>query len=88
MQAMLTSALSLAMLATQSLGAQQTPDPATPLSPTTFAAWRDHIAPTEAEQRWQQIAWHDSLSSGVAAAAEQQRPMLLWLMNGHPLGCT
>jgi hypothetical protein len=54
----------------------------------TFTAWRDHIAPLDAEVRWQKIDWHDSLSAGVRAANKQNRPMLLWLMNGHPLGCT
>lgn len=58
------------------------------VSDTTFAAWRDHIAPRKDEDRWLQIDWHDSVSAGVNAAAKQQRPMLLWLMNGHPLGCT
>tara|TARA_R110002072_G_scaffold139249_3_gene282767 strand:- start:50761 stop:51081 length:321 start_codon:yes stop_codon:yes gene_type:complete len=61
---------------------------ATPLDATSFAAWRDHIAPLAEENRWLQIDWQDSIAAGMQAASKQQRPMLLWLMNGHPLGCT
>ncbi|MFT4513711.1 MAG: hypothetical protein ACI89X_001917 [Planctomycetota bacterium] len=67
---------------------QEAPRAPAQVSAPTFAAWRDHIAPLPAEDRWLQIDWHDSVSAGVQAATEQQRPMLLWLMNGHPLGCT
>ena len=53
-----------------------------------LAAWRDYIAPRAAETRWQEIDWQGSISTGIQAAIETKRPMLLWLMNGHPLGCT
>ncbi|MCR9244868.1 MAG: hypothetical protein NXI31_07540 [bacterium] len=66
------------------LGATLTPQPPQAL----VDAWRDHIAPHEDESRWQQIDWHADLGTGVRTAAEQQKPVLLWLMNGHPLGCT
>lgn len=81
---MFAFALSLAAAAVP----QDAPQVAPQLSATTFAAWRDHIAPVQDEDRWLQIDWHDSVSAGVQAAAKQQRPLLLWLMNGHPLGCT
>ena len=67
---------------------QGAPPPPAPVNKITHAAWRDHIAPLADEDRWLQIDWHDSISTGIQAATEQQRPMLLWLMNGHPLGCT
>ena len=81
---MLTFVLSMASTALP----QGTPPSLTPVDAATHAAWRDHIAPRAAENRWLQIDWHDSISTGIQAATEQQRPMLLWLMNGHPLGCT
>lgn len=65
-----------------SLLPQQAPDQ------NTFAAWRDHLAPAAIEDRWQQIPWQPSISQGLRQAAATNRPMLLWLMNGHPLGCT
>jgi len=65
-----------------SLLPQQAPDQ------DTFTAWRDHLAPAATEDRWQQIPWQPSISQGIQQAAATNRPMLLWLMNGHPLGCT
>jgi hypothetical protein len=50
--------------------------------------WRDHIAPAAAESRWQQIGWRATVADGLQEAAAADRPLLLWLMNGHPLGCT
>jgi hypothetical protein len=53
-----------------------------------FAAWRQHILPSESELRWRKIAWLPTFSDGLVAADAQQMPLLLWVMNGHPLGCT
>jgi hypothetical protein len=92
---MLALALSLAAAATPPAGPslpvtlpQDVAGTQTQVSASTFAAWRDHIVPHADEDRWLQIEWHDSTSAGFKAATEQNRPMLLWLMNGHPLGCT
>ena len=67
---------------------QDLPGTQSQASAPTFTAWREHIAPHADEDRWLEIDWHDSTSAGVKAATKQNRPMLLWLMNGHPLGCT
>lgn len=53
-----------------------------------FAAWRDHLAPQPSELAWESLPWLTSYADGVLAAQEQRRPLLLWVMNGHPLGCT
>jgi hypothetical protein len=53
----------------------------------TFDQWKSVILPG-AEERWLTIPWHTSLHQGLKVSGEQGRPMLLWLMNGHPLGCT
>ena len=58
------------------------------LTEQTFAAWRDHISPTAAELRWTQIPWLTTFGDGIAQADSQDKPLLLWVMNGHPLGCT
>ena len=57
-------------------------------APADLDAWRDHLAPSEQEERWRSIPWAATLGDGLAAAARTERPLLLWLMNGHPLGCT
>lgn len=50
--------------------------------------WRTHVVPTEAETRYAGIDWIPSFSEGLVAASRRGRPLLLWAMNGHPLGCT
>lgn len=52
------------------------------------ARWRDHVLPTPDETGWERIPWIPSFAGGVLAAQEAQKPLLLWVMNGHPLGCT
>ncbi len=50
--------------------------------------WREHVRPSADELRYAQIDWAPSFVEGVRRAAADGRPLLLWLMNGHPLGCT
>ena len=58
------------------------------LTDQNFELWRQHLSPTRDELRWQEIAWLPTFSEGVLQAHTQQKPLLLWAMNGHPLGCT
>ena len=53
-----------------------------------YADWTSAILPSAAERTWMQIPWIPAYADGVAVAAEQDRPPLVWVMNGHPLGCT
>src|SRR5262245_6521677 len=52
---------------------------------TGLDAWRDHLRPCEAERAWERIGWHASFADGLRAANAERRPLLLWIMNGHPL---
>jgi len=54
----------------------------------TVDLWRDHILAPEAELAWEKIQWHPSFLTGLREAARLEKPLLLWVMNGHPLGCT
>lgn len=58
------------------------------LTATNMQAWKRHILPTEEELAWMKIPWLPDLQSGIDAAAKAGKPVLLWTMNGHPLGCT
>jgi len=40
----------------------------------------------ESPHAWQTMGWHADLASGVAEARRTGRPVLLWIMNGHPAG--
>jgi len=56
--------------------------------PFDFDAWREHLRPGADELSWEAIPWKASLAEGVGVAAAVEKPLLLWVMNGHPLGCT
>lgn len=58
------------------------------LNKSNYTAWRDHIAPQDAELKWQQIPWLTTFKDGTLAANQANKPLLFWTMNGHPLGCT
>lgn len=60
---------------------------ATELSFDSFDSLLAQIQPTEAEQGWQGIAWRLSLAAAVVESQAVDKPILLWAMNGHPLGC-
>ena len=46
------------------------------------------VLPSPQEDAWLQIGWHTNLMQARALAQNEQRPLFLWVMNGHPLGCT
>jgi len=46
------------------------------------------IAPSEGEQAWLSIPWETDLDSARSKAAREGKPVFLWEMDGHPLGCT
>jgi hypothetical protein len=61
---------------------------AEPVPPTRFAQLHALIKPSPAEQTWEQIPWLTSLWEARQRAAAEGKPILLWEMDGHPLGCT
>lgn len=40
------------------------------------------------EEAWRTIPWQTSLIGAQATAAREQKPLFIWAMDGHPLGCT
>ena len=58
------------------------------LDAESFEAWRAHVWPSAEELLWEEIPWIPSFRDGLATAAAEQKPLLTWVMNGHPLGCT
>ncbi len=51
-------------------------------------AWIEFIRPAEHERAWEKIGWRNAFWPAVEEARRLGRPILLWTMNGHPLGCT
>lgn len=37
---------------------------------------------------WRTVLWKTSVLSAQQIAAEQKKPIFIWAMDGHPLGCT
>jgi hypothetical protein len=62
--------------------------PAEPIPAEKFDKLQALIKPGQGEDRWAAIPWQTSLWEARKLAAEQGKPILLWEMDGHPLGCT
>lgn len=53
-----------------------------------FAQWFQFLVPKPQEMVWKQIPWRTSLWRATVEAQRVDRPVMLFLMNGHPLGTT
>ena len=40
------------------------------------------------DDAWRTIPWRISLLDAQRAAAQEGKPIFIWAMDGHPLGCT
>ncbi len=58
------------------------------LDDATFATWRDRIRIRDSELAWERLPWYVTYQEGLEQAGAEGKPLLLWVMNGHPLGCT
>src|SRR5436305_8424790 len=58
------------------------------LDDQSFERWRDYVRPQAKEECYLEIPWRESFYIAINEARETDRPILLWVMNGHPLGCT
>ena len=57
------------------------------LTLTEFESLHQQLQPTGKEQ-WRSIPWKTSMLDAQAEAAREQKPIFIWAMDGHPLGCT
>jgi len=46
------------------------------------------VLPIEKEETWLQIPWRTDIQQARFEAQESDKPIFLWMMNGHPLGST
>jgi hypothetical protein len=53
-----------------------------------YRQWLTFIQPDAKEQAYKEIDWRNKFWDAVQEAKGLGRPILLWTMNGHPLGCT
>lgn len=67
----------------------QTEAPEVPaLTAKNFDSIVEYVVPDADELKWRSIPWRQTLLEGLRAGAEERKPVLLWAMNGHPLGTT
>jgi len=78
----------LLMAASIIRGAYQKTPLQLPQMSAEYAKRRDQILPSPSEQSYRTIAWRASVLHGIVDGQKQDRPIMIVLMNGHPLGCT
>jgi hypothetical protein len=61
---------------------------ADPIPPDQFQALHTLIKDNAGKEKWAQIPWMTNLWEARKKAASEGKPILLWEMDGHPLGCT
>ncbi|MCI0704065.1 MAG: hypothetical protein L0241_23650 [Planctomycetia bacterium] len=63
------------------------PSAAAPLTAEDATKLRAVIRPLDGEDPFDTIPWETSLWEARKKAAAAGKPILLWEMDGHPLGC-
>ena len=61
--------------------------PAEELTEAEFQRLHEMLRPAD-DEPWLTIPWKVALLDAQRAAAQQERPIFIWAMDGHPLGCT
>lgn len=58
------------------------------ISPAHFKTLHAKMAPSGEGERWATIPWQVDLAAARQKAAQEGKPLFMWVMDGHPLGCT
>lgn len=58
-----------------------------PIAPPELEKLLKDLVPLGSEP-WETIPWRTDLLAARAESIATSRPLFLWAMNGHPLGCT
>ncbi len=69
------------------LGAAAVASAAEPVGADQFDKLFAVIKPKTKTEKWAQIPWMTDLWEARKRAAAEGKPILLWEMDGHPLGC-
>lgn len=57
------------------------------LTTAEFDTLHQQLQPS-GEEVWRSIPWKISMLDAQAAAVREKKPIFIWAMDGHPLGCT
>lgn len=80
-------AIALLSFASSFAAQSEAPSSLTP-DAKNLEAWANFIRPNDDELSYEKIGWRSSFWPAIEEARRLGRPVLLWTMNGHPLGCT
>lgn len=58
----------------------------TELTQETFDTLFGACRPRASEERWTEVPWIGELWEGRQQAAQLNKPLFVWAMNGHPFG--
>jgi len=57
------------------------------LTEVEYSSTLKAVRPAPGEDKFDQVPWLTSLWEARKQAAKEGKPILLWEMDGHPLGC-
>lgn len=60
---------------------------AEPLTDAKFRELLEQLQPAS-DEPWRTIPWKIALLDAQRYAAKENKPIFIWAMDGHPLGCT
>jgi len=74
------AAFCFATIATRSYGQE--------ITPSEFSQLKQQLIAESSTGLWRSIDWKISLLEAQHIAVKEQKPIFIWAMDGHPLGCT
>ena len=60
----------------------------TTLTEKTYPAILKTLQKPPVETHWNEIPWRPNFTEAIGDARREDKPILLWIMNGHPCGMT
>ena len=60
----------------------------TELTERTYLSILESLQEPPFETYWKEIPWRPNFTEAIEDARKEDKPILLWMMNGHPCGMT
>jgi len=58
------------------------------LNDKSYERIRDYVLPNADEEAWLKVNWRATFWDAVIDAQKEDKPIMLFAMNGHPFACT